>query len=159
MAVKPIKKTERLPDLLALKEKVKAVTGQVAPVEAPDLREPFEENDLLKAWDEFLQLLKNRGRDSEYTTLNQPMHIEDEAVIRITLANSFQLLTVENIQQELLTYLRQKLRNGSIMLKPDVQKFEEKKLIYTNSEKFEHLAKKYPALRDLKQRFELDTDF
>ena len=34
-----------------------------------------------------------------------------------------------------------------------------KKVIYTNKEKFDHLAEKNPTLNDLKERLGLDTDF
>lgn len=75
------------------------------------------------------------------------------------LPNSFQSLTIEALQQELLTYLRTTLNNRRIQLITEVEKVENKKMIYTNSEKFEFLAEKYPNLRELKMRLDLDTDF
>ena len=75
------------------------------------------------------------------------------------LPNSFQSLTIEALQQELLTYLRTTLNNRRIQLITKVEKVENKKMIYTNSEKFEFLAEKYPNLRELKMRLDLDTDF
>ena len=75
------------------------------------------------------------------------------------LPNSFQSLTIEALQQELLTYLRTTLNNRRIQLITEVEKVKNKKMIYTNSEKFEFLAEKYPNLRELKMRLDLDTDF
>jgi DNA polymerase-3 subunit gamma/tau len=103
--------------------------------------------------------LKSEGRDREYNTLNQAVRIENNLTILLTLPNSFQSLTIEGVQQELLTYLRTKFNNGDIKLMTEVEKFEEKKLIYTNSEKFDYLAEKYPQLRKLKKKLDLDTDF
>jgi len=40
-----------------------------------------------------------------------------------------------------------------------MQEFETKKIAYTNKEKFDHLAEKNPALRELKERLGLDADF
>jgi DNA polymerase-3 subunit gamma/tau len=34
-----------------------------------------------------------------------------------------------------------------------------KKVMYTNKEKFDYLAEKNPALKDLKERLGLDMDF
>lgn len=58
-----------------------------------------------------------------------------------------------------MTHLRTQFNNGKIKLVTEVEKFEEKKLIYTNSEKFDYLAEKYPELRKMKQKLDLDTDF
>lgn len=58
-----------------------------------------------------------------------------------------------------MTHLRTQFNNGKIKLVTKVEKFEEKKLIYTNSEKFDYLAEKYPELRKMKQKLDLDTDF
>jgi len=33
------------------------------------------------------------------------------------------------------------------------------KMLYTDKEKFEHLKKKYPALKDLQERLGLDPEF
>jgi len=106
-----------------------------------------------------MEQLKVGGREREYNTLNQKVEIGDDLVIHLLLPNSFQLRTIEDLQQELLTHLRSKLNNGNIKLVTEVEKFEDKKLIYTNSEKFDYLAEKYPSLRTLKRRLDLDTDF
>ena len=114
----------------------------------------------LKAeWDAFMEKLKKEGRDREYKTLNQQVEFQEDLSIKLTLPNSFQSLTIEGLQQELLTYLRTKLNNRKIQLITEIEKFEDKKMIYTNSEKFDFLAKKYPNLNELKSRLDLDTDF
>jgi DNA polymerase-3 subunit gamma/tau len=104
-------------------------------------------------------MLKANGRSREYNTLNQKVHIDDELTIHLLLPNSFQTKTIEDLRLELLTHLRKKFNNGNIKLVTEVERFEDKKLIYTNSEKFDHLVQKYPDLKMLKQRLDLDTDF
>lgn len=112
-----------------------------------------------REWYAFAAKLKKDDRDREYNTLNQEITFNEDLSINLTLPNSFQVKTIEDLQQELLTHLRTKLNNSKICLKTEVEKIENKKLIYTNSEKFEHLAEKYPNLKDLKMRLDLDTDF
>jgi len=114
---------------------------------------------LKAAWNGFIDLLKKNGREREYNTLNQQVVFHEDLSINLTLPNSFQTKTIEDLQQELLTHLRTKLDNGKIKLITEVEKIENKKMIYTNSEKFEHLAAKYPMLKELKNRLDLDTDF
>ena len=62
-------------------------------------------------------------------------------------------------QQDLTLFLRKNLGNKNISIEWEVKKEQQEKMIYTNKEKFEHLAEKNPDLRKLKERFDLDTDF
>jgi DNA polymerase-3 subunit gamma/tau len=121
--------------------------------------DPVSPDELMAGWNDFVNKLKLDGRDREYNTLNQRVNIDQDLCIHLMLPNSFQTKTIEDVQQELLTYLRTRFNNGKIKLLAEVEKFEEKKLIYTNNEKFEYLAEKYPELKKLKQRLDLDTDF
>ena len=91
--------------------------------------------------------------------MNQKVEFLDDLTIKLTVPNSFQSITIEALQQELLTYLRDQLQNRSIQLETEVEKIENKKMIYTNTEKFDYLAEKYPDLKELKKRLDLDTDF
>ncbi len=121
--------------------------------------DPVTVEQLKTEWKKFADKLKNEGRDREYNTLNQQVEYHENLTINLTLPNSFQALTIEGLQQELLTTLRANLNNKDIQLITEVEKVENKKMIYTNSEKFEYLAKKYPNLRELRKRLDLDTDF
>lgn len=114
---------------------------------------------LKNRWNDFAEQLKKDGRDREFNTLNQSVVFNEDLSIILTLPNSFQLKTIETLQQELLTYLRSSLNNNKIQLITEVEKIENKKMIYTNSEKFKFLAEKYPNLRELRTRLDLDTDF
>jgi len=89
---------------------------------------------LKAAWNGFIDLLKKNGREREYSTLNQQVVFHEDLSINLTLPNSFQTKTIEDLQQELLTHLRTKLDNGKIKLIIEVERIENKKLIYTNSE-------------------------
>jgi hypothetical protein len=52
------------------------------------------------------------------------------------------------------------LSNNTIQLLGEIKTADDgKRMIYTNREKFEHLMEKNPKLKDLKERFGLDTDF
>ncbi|MCG8311537.1 MAG: hypothetical protein MI975_29390 [Cytophagales bacterium] len=121
--------------------------------------DPVTPEQLKDEWNKFAEELKKKGREREYNTLNQQVVFNDDLSINLTIPNSFQSLTIEGLQQELLTHLRTKLNNRDIRLITEIEKIEDKKLIYTNSEKFDYLAEKYPKLKELKARLDLDTDF
>ncbi|NJN24806.1 MAG: hypothetical protein HC819_01855 [Cyclobacteriaceae bacterium] len=159
MNISGLKKTTKIPDLRSIKETL-TKSEQEARDNVLNIGEvPVTIVELKSAWEDFVLKLKREGRDREYNTLNQQVTFHDDLSIHLLLPNSFQLKTIDDVQQELLTALRLRLNNKNIKLVTEVEKAEHKKLIYTNSEKFEYLAEKYPNLRDLKQRLELDTDF
>lgn len=148
-----------MPDFNTIKEEISKNTSNGRKDDLNFGDDPVSKDELLSAWNEFIDDLKIKGRERESSTLKLPVVIDDDLTITLKLPNSFQSLTVEGLQQELLTYLRKRFNNGKIRLLTEVEKYEEKKMIYTNSEKFEYLANKFPQLRILKSRLDLDTDF
>jgi DNA polymerase-3 subunit gamma/tau len=67
----------------------------------------------------------------------------------------------DSLKLELITQLREKLKNDSIDLSLDliISEVGEKKIIYTQSDKYDFLSQKYPILVDMKQRMGLDHEF
>ncbi len=111
---------------------------------------------LLQAWTEFAEL--RRDQVAEYQLLKGNIAL-DKNQITLSLSNPIQEPLLQGIRTSLLIYLREKLGNNSVMVSGVVDQAAPGKVIYTNKEKFEHLAEKYPLLKDLKERFGLDTDF
>lgn len=61
---------------------------------------------------------------------------------------------------DLLTFLREKLGNDTIQLGGEIKTVAAgKKVLYTNREKLDHLMEKNPVVKELKDKFGLDTDF
>lgn len=154
-----LKKTSKIPDILTIKESLSKKENEKKDDQINIGTDPVSVEQLKSAWLDFANELKKAGRDREYNTLNQEVGFNEDLSINLTLPNSFQTKTIEDLQLELLTHLRRTLNNSKIRLKTEVEKIENKKLIYTNSEKFEFLSEKYPNLKDLKARLDLDTDF
>lgn len=65
---------------------------------------------------------------------------------------------IENIEVELLGFLRKKLKNSSIAFDYQINEDKEERRPYTSEEKFKAMAKKNPALLKLAEEFGLDTD-
>jgi DNA polymerase-3 subunit gamma/tau len=148
-----------LPDISAIRHNFSKVDGEVKETEVQIENSAVSVEELKSSWQKFTEKLKAEGRDREFNIVNQKVNFSDNLSINLTLSNSFQAITIESLQQELLAYLRGTLKNSSIRLLVEIEKTEEKKMIYTNSEKYEYLAKKYPGIQALRSRFELDTDF
>ena len=59
----------------------------------------------------------------------------------------------------LLGFLKTELNNNQIKLKPVLPDKSEKRMAYTDREKFEEMAKKYPELINLRDQLNLELEF
>ena len=133
----------------------KTEAQQVAP-KTEEKSEAFTPEQIRAAWKEFAE--SRKIYQAEYHLLSQDIEIRDKQVI-VHLHNHFQETLINTIKVDILTFLRDKLANTSIQLMGEHKTVDDKKVIYTNREKFDHLAEKNPKLKDLKERLGLDTDF
>jgi DNA polymerase-3 subunit gamma/tau len=118
--------------------------------------QPLVDDAISVAWESFSDSRKHQI--AEFQLLKRGFTRESN-VITISLTNPVEEPLLQNLQLPLVTYLRDKLKNNSISVIGILQRQETNKVVYTNKEKFEHLANKNPALRDLKERLGLDTDY
>jgi DNA polymerase-3 subunit gamma/tau len=114
---------------------------------------------LKKYWQEFAEKRKEEGKSSEYQLLNQEIIFTEGRIIHIELTNAIQQNFLESIRTDLLQFLRKKLQNNQLTIDAKLLKAEQKEMIYTATEKFNHLAKDHPHLNLLKDELGLDTDF
>lgn len=117
----------------------------------------FTRDELKAAWMKFAETKK--PYQVTYQLLSQEFDFVNNKVI-VHLHNHFQETLLDEIRLDLLTFLREGLQNESLQLGGEVKTVaDDKKVLYTNREKFDHLIEKNPVVRELKDRFGLDTDF
>jgi hypothetical protein len=117
---------------------------------------PIVEDQLRKAWDEFSVLRKNSV--GEVTLLKRDYVLQGNTVI-IPLSNPIEEPLLQNMRTSMITFLRDRLGNSSLMVVGKLQEIApSQNMPYTNKDRFEHLASKNPVLRDMKERFGLDPD-
>ncbi len=127
---------------------------------APSLEDqPVNLEALKKYWKEFAEKKKEEGKSSEYQLLNQEIKFTDGRIIHLELTNAIQENFLERIRTDLLQFLRKKLRNSQLTIRAKLLEAAQKEMIYTATEKFNHLAKDHPHLNLLKDELGLDTDF
>lgn len=90
--------------------------------------------------------------------LKEPYELQDNKVV-ITLSNDVLKITFDRVKADLQRFLRTNLKNGKIILEAIVTETAQEDMIYTNNEKFTHLAKKHPALKELQEKLGLDPDY
>jgi DNA polymerase-3 subunit gamma/tau len=150
------KSTVQLPKFGELKGGPKEEQKPVSKLEEkPD--KPFTSDELRATWKQYAETRKMY--QAEYYLLSQEVEIRGQQVI-VHLHNSFQETLINTIKAEALAFLREKLENNSIQLFGELTAIDDsKKVIYTNKEKFDHLAEKNPKLKEMKDRLGLDTEF
>lgn len=117
----------------------------------------FTQQQLKDAWQAFAE--KHKALQVTYHLLSQGFEFRENKVI-IQLHNHFQETLLDEIRLELLTFLRDRLGNDSIQLGGEIKAvIDTGKMLYTNKEKLDHLMEKNPMVKELKDKFGLDTDF
>ena len=150
------KSTLQIPKFEALKGGPKEEQKPVSKLEEKEDK-PFTADDLRATWKQYAETRKIY--QAEYYLLSQEVEIRSNQVV-VHLHNSFQETLINTIKADALSFLREKLENNSIQLIGELTAIDDsKKVIYTNKEKFDHLAEKNPKLKELKERLGLDTEF
>jgi DNA polymerase-3 subunit gamma/tau len=124
--------------------------------EAIVLNEKFTEDDFLKAWNSYIDLLEKKGNKILTSTLNTGNPKLNGLTIHLTYPNNTMKESVLKAQNKLLVFLKDKLKNTGLKLQIDVDFKEEKKFAYTPREKYMKMLEANPELEKLRKTFELD---
>jgi hypothetical protein len=96
---------------------------------------------------------------AEFQMLSQPFELRGNLVV-VSLLSPVHETMLNNIKSDLTSFIRERLKNNTIQVSGElISSDQQKKVIYTNREKFDYLAEKNPVLKELKDRLGLDTDF
>ncbi|MBL4624103.1 MAG: DNA polymerase III subunit gamma/tau [Flavobacteriales bacterium] len=115
---------------------------------------------LLPLWKDYAKKVRAEKKESLYTTLvKYNPSILENFVIEFSVENKVQYEDITRETADLLGFLRKKLTNYSISIKPVIIQQELKDVAYTSVDKFNRMAEKNPTLLKLKERFDLDIDY
>jgi DNA polymerase-3 subunit gamma/tau len=158
------KQTLNIPNISDLKNK----HSREIPVE-PDTEKSGAEKDipsnkfsmiqLKQAWKEFTENLKEQSNEIEYKLMERDFTLEEDHKIILPIDNIIEEDILARFKLDLLKHLRTKLKNDQVRIETKLKKSEPGKKLFTNTDKFQYLAKKYPTLNDLKSKLGLDPDF
>ncbi len=124
-------------------------------------QEPFTFEELNFVWTQIAQSFKTGNFINKFVMMNREISLID-SVIHLKVESEVQLQQFnDSLKLELVSQLRTKLKNDSIDLVLDLIQGEvsDKKMIYTQSDKYEFLSQKHPILIEMKQRMGLDHEF
>lgn len=123
--------------------------------------EPFTFEELHFVWTQIAQGFKQGNFINKYVMMNREISLVD-SIIHIKVEGEVQMQQFnDSLKLELLSTIREKLKNDAIDISLDLMAGEvsDKKMIYTQSDKYDFLSKKHPILVEMKQRMGLDHEF
>jgi len=118
----------------------------------------FDQEHLLKAWSNFIDFYKVKAPSFASAIAKYQPELKDNFVIEYKVANKLIANDALNVAS-MLEYLKKELNNNQITIKSVIVEKTSKKVAYTDREKYEEMAEKYPGLVDLKERLNLELDF
>ena len=154
-----LRHTIKLPQLAQLKARIAQEGIHDAPIAMPaEAMAPasLTQEALHKHWQAYAAQLKAAGRLPAYRLLLQEIALAG-TTITVKFTNAVQESILASIKEELLAYLRTRLQHDSLDIKGVLVSTTGPRTPYTAQEKFEYLAEKYPHLRVLQQRLNLEV--
>lgn len=118
----------------------------------------FNQENLDEVWTLYLNSLKTTLPSFSSALLKYKPVLKNNFVIEFKIDNKIIANDHINIS-DLHNHLKEKLNNNQIVLIPMVVKKQDQQKAYTDKEKFEKMAIKYPEILNLKKKLNLEIDF
>ncbi len=139
-----------------VREEKVTVQEQFSSYSGKTMNESFTMEQLHSKWLEYLQSVQHRHNLK--AALSQVPDMKEDCLLEITVSNSVQQDMVKDMKPHIVSWLRSELKNSAIDLSIRIDDTKQEKIIYTDSEKFQEMARKNPALVLLRQKFNLDFE-
>ena len=139
-------------------EALKAQKDKEQDTDEPVIANEFSQNDLDKSWQMFVEQFKDQSPSFVHTISKGKPVLKEKFVIEYQVPNIIIAKDTLNVTT-LLNFLRNELNNNQIKLHPLVDTVNSQTEAYTDSERFESMAKKYPQMNKLKDSLDLEIDF
>jgi DNA polymerase-3 subunit gamma/tau len=122
--------------------------------------EPFNQQQLENVWTNYANNQKAKNKINLYSilTASKPL-ITDINKIEYATNNKTSQEILNEEKTDLIGFLRQELKNYSLQLNYIIAENNDKKNIYTATDKYKHFLEKNPNINKLRQAFDLDVEF
>ncbi len=139
------------------KKEIIAKKLEQSPATPEDIDEPFNEIQLHAAWDDYVHRLNKKGSKILASILETDTPKLEGKTVLVEMPNDTMKLDLEKGQNQLLAFLKQKLKNSHINLEITVNESTAKKYAFTPIEKYNKLKEKNPLIEKLRNTFDLDV--
>lgn len=118
---------------------------------------PLSGESLTNAWIRFADNLKEEVLLKRTMTAHLPQ-ILNQDTFKCEVQHPGQLSVLEDASKDIIPFLREELKNDKIKMSIEVKELERSENLYTDKERYQYLASKYPILEDLRKEFNLQLD-
>jgi DNA polymerase-3 subunit gamma/tau len=119
----------------------------------------FTKEQFEKTWNDLAQQFRKESPDFFITLTTRIPELKDDFGIELTIDNVVQEKEITDRKLDILTYLRRELNNYKIQLLIVINKNPNKVKAFNPQEKFRKMAEKNPAIKKMKDKFDLEIDF
>ncbi|HET6243932.1 MAG: DNA polymerase III subunit gamma/tau [Bacteroidetes bacterium] len=122
--------------------------------------QPFNYEEFLNVWNDYADIVREQTKQNLYTTLtSRKPNIEDDYIITLLVDNDFQIDELKAEQFELLSFLKNKLKNYKLTFTASVIEVEREKKIFTSRDKYKRMSEINPHIIKLKHTLDLELDY
>ena len=125
-----------------------------------DVREEeFNQEQLELAWKSFARTIENKNTAFYSTLINRNPEIKENFLIEISIENKLQEKEFEDNRQDLLTHLKNELKNTKIQFKSKIIENIKEEKLYFPEQILKKMAEKNPNITKLKNQLNLEIEF
>ncbi len=117
----------------------------------------FDQEQLEEVWSRFAKEYKAKSPTFGSAIEKYKPQLTEQFKIKMKVDNMIIAKDVLNMAA-LLEFLKRELNNNQITIEPVLPDKKERKVVLTDREKFEAMAKKYPGIKQLKEQLNLELD-
>ncbi len=152
-------KASKLKSLESIRQQIK-MNGSNG---AEDIAHPLQEEELKKAWLEFVELLRKEKSPAVQPFLLAQLRIKEPQSFEAVTANNIEKQFLEQNRNRLFSFLIEKLRNRNlqfaVLVEENPDSREPVEIPLSSKEQFQKMAEQYPQVRELKDRLRLELDY
>lgn len=128
-----------------------------------NINHPLQADTLQKAWNDYVQKLKDAKNSAAQSFELAKLRIKDENSFEAVTANNIEQKFIEQDRNKLFTFLQEQLQNRLLQFNVVIEEKKEGKpqieISLTAREQFQQMAEKYPLVKELKDRLRLELDY
>ena len=119
-----------------------------------DLNENFTQEQMIMAWNKYIRTIQGKNLLMNTMESCKPTLTANYVLVQ-SVDNTYQEKEMQNEANTLVNFLRKELRNGQITL--SIQQSEMNNAM-TPNERLKRMTENHPALKELREQFNLELD-
>ncbi len=125
--------------------------------------DPLKEELLTKAWNEFVQKLKDTKNPAAQSFQMAELRIKDDSCFEAVTGSNLEQKFIEAERNKLFSFLQERLNNKALQFsvvieeRPELHPNEEAPL--SSTQQLQKMMEQYPLVRELKDRLKLNLDY